>query len=319
MRIDRCPDGNPTGPCDQCRRDGDDHGGPNTGSRSTHCDKKYTNLAAKIYTPNKRNHRRGRFNRGSIMIMRSGEPGIYCGDQVNVVIRPKLLKDVGFSVSDKKSRKEVFRFSGGFPGRMEWSGGVPNVARDAAERLALIEMSTEFHPSSESENLAETQGTVKQIDPRSIDESWANWFTMITKDADLLPDTNILLKRTLTQIILRQLRERRQHFKIAIPRLAILELERLANEGQRASKGECFMAFKEIRSLKKEERATLTMPLEPILMSSFSAIAGRQLTDAFLRDEVRRWAETVGVKRVIFLTRDMVSALAANSEDLDAI
>jgi hypothetical protein len=129
--------------------------------------------------------------------------------------------------------------------------------------------------------------------------------------------------RTLTSVILHQ-KFASWPVSIAIPRLSILELEDLANRAnnsnsKKVTKGECFMAFNEVRTL-KELGASLTGPLSSDEIRAFHQARGI-FVDALLREEVRRFGSSLAppYARVIFLTRDMVSALAANSEDLDAI
>ncbi len=216
-----------------------------------------------------------------------------------------------------EDERPLFDFPGRLAGRINWSPNSANIVRSAAERLGFIQVSTEFYPSTNSQELA--RKGVKVDDHRHI--SWRGWFSEITKRRLLLPDTNIILKRTLTSVIIpqlagAQLKGPNLPFEIAIPRLAILELENLANrahQSETASKGECFMAFNEIRVLKEQWSAKLTVPLTIKELERFNLVAGKRMTDAFIRYEVKKFGNA------IFLTRDMVSALAANSEDLDAI
>jgi len=247
----------------------------------------------------------------------SNQPRIYTGSELDVILRAKLEQGIQFRICERST--ELCRFSGGIPGQIDWSLDSIKV-RDAAERINLIQISTEFYPSSASQQLSDAG--VKFDDHR--DDDWPGWFRRITEGAFLLPDTNILLKRTITSVIFPRFMLRRRGlalpFKIAMPRLSILELENLANSERakaRASKGECFMAFNEVRMLKKAG-ASLTEPLSTDDLSAFYRVAGKRLVDAFLREEVRRFGFSKSI-RVVFLTRDMISALTANSEDLDAI
>lgn len=251
---------------------------------------------------------------------------IYECSQLNRVIREKLGQSMSFKICGKKSgsnkSEELLHFSGGIPGQVQWSEDPMNLVRDAAERLDLIQLSTEFYPSSASQLLTDE---VKVDDHKS--SVWFVWFKKITNAACLTPDTNVLLKRTLTSVILPKFATQDERFPnhwpftIAIPRLSILELEGIANgansaNSRRTSKGECFMAFNEVRTL-KESGAILTGPLSSDEISAFHR-AKYTFADALLREEVRKFGSSKNA-RAIFLTRDMVSALAANSEDLDAI
>ena len=243
----------------------------------------------------------------------SNLPKIYTRSELNVILLPKLNQGIQFGILD--GNKELCHFSGGVPSQISWSNNSTKV-RDAAERLDLIQISTEFYPSSDSRQ--QQDAGIKFDNQR--DDGWSTWFRKITEGSHLLPDTNILLKRTFTSIIFPRFMLRRHTlalpFNIVIPRLSILELENLANSG-RASKGECFMAFNEVRLL-KEAGAFLTDPLHAEELTAFYQVAAKQLADAFLREEIRKYGSSKRL-RAVFLTRDMISALTANSEDLDAI
>lgn len=254
----------------------------------------------------------------------SNQPEIYSSSTLNDLFRSKLKQQIGFTIKDARDKdRAILTFSGGLTGKVDWSENSASIVRDAAERINLVQISTEFYPSSLSMELSNVG--VKFDSQR--DDDWPNWFRKITSGACLLPDTNILLKRTLTSVIFPRfisLRTRQLALpcKVSIPRLSILELEDLANSSQegreRASKGECFMAFNEVRVLTSKYGATLTPPLSAEEIRSFAEIKKLKFVDPLIREEIRRFGKTSG-NRVVFLTRDMVSALAANSEDLDAV
>jgi len=151
-------------------------------------------------------------------------------------------------------------------------------------------------------------------------ENWSAWFQAITKGAVLLPDTNILVMRTIRSVIIPSLKLKpgtEPPFKIVIPRLAILELENLTNtKAKEGNKGKFFLAFNEIRRLKSI--TSLTIPLSPEDIVLFSKGLGRECPDALIREEIYNYGVATA-DRLIYLTRDMVSALTANAEDIDAI
>lgn len=66
-------------------------------------------------------------------------------------MREKLEQGIGFKICDKKG-DELLHFSGGVPGQIEWPADKAGAVRDAAERLNLIQISTEFYPSSPRNN-----------------------------------------------------------------------------------------------------------------------------------------------------------------------
>jgi hypothetical protein len=122
---------------------------------------------------------------------------VLSGAEINNVLRGNIEKGLGFRISSKE--KEIFRSLGGTGApRIEWSTETGATIRDAAERLNLIQLSTEFYPSTRDEDLARRCGV--KFDSQK-DEGWSRWFREITLEKFLLPDTNILLKRTLSAVI----------------------------------------------------------------------------------------------------------------------
>jgi hypothetical protein len=247
----------------------------------------------------------------------------YNGAELRSVIQEKAQRGEGFKLFS--GNKELLCSIGDSPRNVNWSLQSASTVRDAGERLNLIQLSTEFYPSSSDEAVAGIKYD------NQTDDGWSDWFRRITAEANLLPDTNILLKRTLSSVILPAFTLRRRRlslpFRIVIPRFAILELENLANTGTEntgatVDKGECFMAFNEVRTL-RAIGASLTDNLSADLLGLFHSASGKKLTDVLIRDETRRFAEarqmTSNAQRSIFITRDMVSALAANCEGLTAI
>ena len=233
----------------------------------------------------------------------------YSGTELNNFLRPNINR--GFEIFDQKENL-LFSSTPEVPRSISWSN---SEIRDVAERLNLINISTEFYPSSESQTLSDKWGI--KVDYQSH-ETWSRWFQAITEGKSLLPDTNILVMRTIRSVILPSLNlteGKNLPFKIVIPRRAILELENLANR-KKGNKGKYFLAFNEIRRLKSY--SSLTIPLDYEEITLFNKGSGSQIPDALIREEVQRYCGMSG-DQIIYLTRDMVSALAANAEDIDAI
>lgn len=252
------------------------------------------------------------------------------GPELDNLIRVKAGRGLSLKIYNKEKDKEreLLCSIGDSPRSVTWSEQTGSIVRDAAERLNLIQLSTEFYPSTRDQDLATANGI--KFDSQT-DDGWSNWFRGITANAYLLPDTNILLKRTLSAVIFPSFTDRKHvlslPFRITIPRLSILELENLANTGQdnkdaKVSKGECFMSFNEVRTLKRNG-ANLTDILAADVLGLFHSASGKKLIDILIRDEVRRFANSRQTssmgERSLFVTRDMISALAANCEELSAI
>lgn len=238
----------------------------------------------------------------------------YSGNELNNFLRPNINpnNNRGFEIFDE-NEKLLFGSTPEPPRSINWEN---SRIRDVAERLNLIDISTEFYPSSESLTLANQQGI--KVDYQSH-ESWSPWFQAITNGKVLLPDTNILVMRTIRSVIIPSLNLKegvKLPFKIVIPRRAILELENLANRKEDRNKGKYFLAFNELRRLKSY--SSLTIPLDYEEITLFNKGSGRQIPDALIREEIQSYGVMSG-DQIIYLTRDMVSALTANAEDLDAI
>lgn len=239
---------------------------------------------------------------------------------------PRLRQGHNFKIfaSFGKKEHEILDYSHpNYPtdtrGDATWKNTHPmqSLARDCFERLGLIKMTTEIYPTSELREITSIYGVKYD---NHFETEWPDWFTNATKSCSFAPDTNILLSRTLSTIIGRNI-PRLLVNRITIPRLVILELENLANANsqKRVSKGECFMAYSEIRFLKRNYNAKigLTLPSEELI--SFISPKRGFFADSFIRQEVRRMSEPLPSTRHLFIARDMVNALTANAEGMDAI
>ena len=108
---------------------------------------------------------------------------VLSGAEINNVLRGNIEKGLGFRISSKE--KEIFRSLGGTGApRIEWSTETGATIRDPAERLNLIQLSTEFYPSTRDEDLARRCGV--KFDSQK-DEGWSRWFREITLEKFLFP------------------------------------------------------------------------------------------------------------------------------------
>jgi len=241
------------------------------------------------------------------------------------ILVPRLRKGHDFTVTAffKKKEYEILNYSQAptFPsetrGTIFWKKSpMENLVRDCAERLGLIEMTTEVYSSSE--NLKKyTSHFGFKFDNHHAKE-WPNWFSQVTQDFTFSPDTNIILSRTLSAVIGKRIPGLLIN-RIIIPRLVVLELEDLANDPKRVSKGVCFMAYNEIRELKANYNAIIGITLPSDELIAFLSPKRGYFADSFIRQEVRRMSELPLKRNILFIARDMVNALTANAEGMDAI
>lgn len=172
---------------------------------------------------------------------------------------------------------------------------------------------------------------------RAFDGSLFNdWFKTITKDRALVPDTNILMNRSLSmiaRIIGNDLFQRRS---VWIPRLCILELERKAQSDEckdDSVKQRHRLAMYGLAELNilKNERVHIFPEADIDLLEKFSRSQGAFMADAWIRKEVKSSRNELfdqadenqpdprKQKLPVFLTSDLVNGLAAISEGMDTL
>jgi hypothetical protein len=117
---------------------------------------------------------------------------------------------------------------------------------------------------------------------------------------------------------------------IRIPRLTVLEMERIANEAQGSSeetekKRKVMHAATELLFI-KQKGGIFLLELNDSTFESFSRVAGDKFTDSWIRREIH---EEIGrqeygrepqmIKKLTLVTADLINALSANAEGIDAI
>ena len=241
---------------------------------------------------------------------------------------PRLMKGHNFKIIasfGKSNEHEILEYSHfDFPkdsrGNVIWKNKKPmgSLVRDCAERLGFIAMTTEIYPSSDLLKKNISQLGVKF--DNHFHKQWPNWFSQVSYDFSFAPDTNILISRTLSTVLGKRIPGLLIN-RIIIPRLVLLELESLANanDPKRASKGECFMAYNEIRGLKNNYNAEIGLNLPSDELIAFLSPKRGDFSDSFIRQEIKRMSEPLPGRNVLFIARDMVNALTANAEGMDAI
>jgi hypothetical protein len=183
------------------------------------------------------------------------------------------------------------------------------------DRSGLIETDTTFM-------LGSSQGAFPHKTTKYHD--WADWFLENGKNKCIVIDTNIIMNRYCSNILSTKLKERFNDLKIKIPRLTILEIERMANDNNQLKRRLAFFATTEIMFL-KSYKAELLPSLSYPLLENFPEKAGSKQVDSWIRQEVRDFLEiendTIAVGKptttALFMTCDLANGLAAFSEGLD--
>jgi hypothetical protein len=166
---------------------------------------------------------------------------------------------------------------------------------------------------------------------------WKDWFIggatlgfkSVTVDAiHLVPDTNFVRRRYASGLLRRLGKEAFKELQFSIPNLVILEIEASHNRAKsKAEKPKCeeiekqkalteiresLIATKELMFLLEIGARMLPSNLDNSFLDAFSTIAGKGVTDLFIRKEIRDCTNLN--KR--FLTCDLMNSLAAMVEGL---
>ena len=207
------------------------------------------------------------------------------------------------------------------------------LVKDAVERMGLLPMSAEFYGSTE-EDVVNTHPKSKNS---HLENEFGPWFENIAKESNIWIDTNILVSRSIDSIVFGPKRsfDESSQIRIIVPRFAIFELENLAIKEKNnwrnnltdrkekesnkrkftfATPGRYYMAFQNLRNWKFSRIASIANLLDIRDILYFPKNLGMLTMDALIRWEISR-----DPRKKRFLTRDFISALAANGEDIASI
>lgn len=154
---------------------------------------------------------------------------------------------------------------------------------------------------------------------------WKTWFLDKVTLKYLIPDTNFIYRHYGSKVLAHILGEDFNSLIFRLPRLVVLEIERRGNNAEEDSpdKRLSFYAAREMRFLKSNPNFDLLPNIDITLFSTFPEKAGRRLVDMWIRKEIHDFLEGMGgytnisPRGVIFLTCDLMNALAAEAEGLN--
>lgn len=174
------------------------------------------------------------------------------------------------------------------------------------------------------------------IDDTLSDESFtthdargfSEWFEKITKNLILIPDTNVIINRSISSLRFTLLNGFPTNISIKIPRLVLLEIERSANNakscGKKNGRNIIISSAAELDYL-RDIGARYLPELNEQTFEAFSRIAKDQKSDSWIRREIHHEIKDQSRKapietpRVTLITSDLINALVANSEGIDSI
>ncbi len=172
-----------------------------------------------------------------------------------------------------------------------------------------------------------TEGKSSRTEPdiSTTSQSFDEWFEKLTENTILIPDTNTILNRTITSLSYISSFNILDNTVIQIPRLAILEMERKANESKDKKllqKRKTFLGYVELMDL-KNHGAQPMRELDRETLFDFSNISGTANTDVLIRREIKdaklRDKEIEIDNDYTLITSDMVNSLSAIAEGIDTI
>lgn len=175
-----------------------------------------------------------------------------------------------------------------------------------------------------------SEGNILDSNKKISDNDFTTWFHGIVKDRILIPDTNSLINRSLSSLCFILGDEYLKSVNIRIPRLTILEMERMANQeqnkGEKQERKRRIMSTAAELSVLKNNGARFLPELPIDLFEGFPRMAGSQATDSWIRREVYQQIkkETFGIEQskrkiVTFITSDLINALSATAEEIDTL
>ena len=214
---------------------------------------------------------------------------------------------------------------------------------EVMDKSGVFDLEFTFYPNKagivlEHEKIVKNSSATRQgIDARKStrDAGWVPWFNdifrLLAEEVHVIPDTNVLMRHYYSNYLshLRSHTYPNLQVFFKISRLSIIEIENRYNrEGKNSDRDRriAFHTAKEILALQREPNSTL--PEADIdLLTSFGTAVGKKFADAWVRKEVtsyvRHLRENRGqedkFKAVVFVTCDLMNALAASAEGLNTL
>ncbi len=150
------------------------------------------------------------------------------------------------------------------------------------------------------------------------------WFMKITANRTVALDTGVIVHHLMSRVVLPHLRTRDVESifqfmqSLTIPRLAIIEIEDKYNRAKEKDRDRRLMiyALTEVQALKALGALISTFPLASSFLADFRRAEGGHHADAFIRREIM---ESRDPYLTVFVTRDLMNAMAASAEGMDSL
>jgi hypothetical protein len=189
----------------------------------------------------------------------------------------------------------------------------------AARASCIMDFQLAFTNTKSGDNLFDSNRRIFSHDFRT-------WFYNAAKHRILIPDTNSLINRSLSSLCFILGDDYLQDISIRIPRLTVLEMERIANQENKSERKRHIMSAAAELLFLRNKKARFLPELSLEVFEGFTRIAGSHMIDSWIRREVYQQSkkETLGVepseqKIVTFVTSDLINALSAIAEEIDTL
>lgn len=205
--------------------------------------------------------------------------------------------------------------------------------QDSIDRAGLREITVQHNPSSEAEIASRDSAGITARSGEKIPNTqqlesgdFPQWLLKIGilegRDTKVVLDTNMIMRHYVRNKLTPQLGAAELRGRLKIPRLALLEIERIFNESKHDTPRRrlALLASREILFLRAIGSEFLP-ELKDHRLEAFSKISGEKFSDAWIRREAKEYwhmaaAGTVFRNPILFATCDLMNALAASAEGL---
>ena len=219
--------------------------------------------------------------------------------------------------------------------RMSQSHGENKIINRADNGFFKETIASELDRIGATELLITDVGSKQKIDARI--QNWKEKFLDLTtvpgQEFFLIPDTNFVMRRYASGLQ-RKLGKDFDYLRFYIPNLVVLEIEAIHNRAKKKSENrncvaeerakafvemrQALIAMKELMFLRDKGANLLDSNIANVL-ENFQNIAGKGLTDMYIRKEIRDATKHKSTDTIKFLTCDLMNALSAVAEGLPTL
>ncbi|HET7390515.1 MAG TPA: hypothetical protein VFJ51_06805 [Nitrososphaeraceae archaeon] len=263
------------------------------------------------------------------------------------------MVDIDFSVQVLYNGSTLYEFDASDSTlTLTASSDLKNHTIEVVDKSGIYNLEVEFNPiptyefKTNNGIISLSNGNTFYTKNRTYNDDFGPWFSslclLLGEKIHLIPDTNFFQRRYYTNYIknIHALNGNKDKLFLKIPRLEIIEVENKFNRNKVSQKEtedkkkqkemevrRAFHTMAEILSMKKDG-AEILSNVDLSMLQSFTPLSGQGFADTWIRREISnnmsslQWQNVVRRDEIersnaIFLTCDLMNALAANAENLN--